>query len=92
MIKVCLSDLLVYYMSLFVVPVAVRERLDRLRSEFLWQGSGNMKKLQLMQWENVIKSKAVGGLGLGKLYCKKLVLVGKEVVGVWVRVGGSVGV
>lgn len=75
MIKVCLSNLLVYYMSLFLVPVAVRERLDHLRREFLWQGSGNMKKLQLMQWENVIKSKAVG-LGLGKLDCKKLVLVG----------------
>lgn len=75
MIKVCLSNLLVYYMSLFLVPVAVRERLDHLRREFLWQGSGIMKKLQLMQWENVIKSKAVG-LGLGKLDCKKLVLVG----------------
>ena len=76
MIKVCLSDLLVYYMSLFLVPVAVRERLDHFRKEFLWEGSGDMKKLQLMQWENVIKSKAVGGLGLGKLDSKKMVPVG----------------
>lgn len=36
LIKVTLSNLLVYYMSLLLMPVAVRNKLDHPRRDFLW--------------------------------------------------------
>ena len=63
LINACLSNLLVYYMSLFKMPKVVIERLDRIRRDFLWDGQGDKKKLHLMKWSEVIKPKSSGGLG-----------------------------
>ena len=54
-------------MSLFKMPKAVVERLDRIRRNFLWEGKSNKKKLHLMKWSEVIKPKSCGGLGLANL-------------------------
>lgn len=51
LIKACLSNLPIYYMSLFKMPKAVMERLDRVHRNFLWEGQGDKKKLHLVEME-----------------------------------------
>ncbi|XXG72211.1 hypothetical protein AAC387_Pa07g1359 [Persea americana] len=67
LINSCLSNLPVYYMSLFRMPKMVIERLDCLRRDFLWEGQGNKKRLHLVKWSEVIKPKKNGGLGIANL-------------------------
>ena len=78
-----MSNLPIYYMSLFKMPKVVIERLDRIRRDFLWEGHGEKKKLHLMKWSEVIKPKSKGGLGLGSLEIK----IGR----CWLNGGGGLG-
>lgn len=41
-----------YLMFLFPLPSSVEERLDCLRSNFLWQGNNERKCIHLAKWEN----------------------------------------
>ena len=77
LIKACLSNIPVYYMSLFKMPKVVVERLDLICRNFLWEGKSNKKKLHLMKWSEVIKPKSCGGLGLGDLKYKNAALLAK---------------
>ena len=67
LIKACLSNIPVYYMSLFKMPKAVLKKVDCIYRSFLWDGQGDNKKLHLLKWSEVIKPKWSGGLGLGSL-------------------------
>lgn len=51
---------------MFLLPMsaAVRNELDRISRDFLWEGRSDKRKLHLMKWSNVIKPKLDGGLGL----------------------------
>lgn len=51
-------------MSLLPMSAAVRNELDRISRDFLWEGRSDKRKLHLMKWSNVIKPKLDGGLGL----------------------------
>ena len=67
LIKSSLSNIPVYYLSLYNMPKKVCETLDRLRRDFLWEGNYDKRKIRLMKWREVIKPKRYGGLGLGDL-------------------------
>lgn len=54
-------------MSLFKMPMAVRERLDRIHRNFLWEAQNARKKLHLMKWCDAIKPISAGGIGLATL-------------------------
>lgn len=71
------SNLPIYDMSLFKI-LAVRERLDRIRSY------GDKRKLHLMRWLDVLKPTSVGALGNVSLEAKNWVLLAK-----WWRLGGG---
>ena len=49
-----MSNLPVYYMSLFKTGKVVIDRLDRIRRDFLWEGHGEKKKLHLMKLREVL--------------------------------------
>lgn len=57
LIKASLSNLPLYYMSLFKMPKSAASRLDHLRRDFLWEGWGNSKRTRLMKWSELIKLK-----------------------------------
>lgn len=44
LIKAMLSVLPLHYMSLFKMPDATIDRLDRIRRNFLWEGDSDKKK------------------------------------------------
>ena len=62
-----LSSLPIFNLSGFKMPECVVRLLDKIQARFLWGGSEVKKKLQLVKWEEVSKSKDTGGLGIRKL-------------------------
>ena len=64
-------------MSLLRMPVAVKEKLDHLRRDFLWERMSDKRKLHLVKWEDVVKPKVTGVLGLCNLEFKNWALLAK---------------
>lgn len=56
-----------YLMSLFPIPVSVEKKFNRMRSQFLWEGKAERKKYHLVKWQELIKDKKGGGLGVKNL-------------------------
>ena len=77
LIKSVLSNLPVYYFSMFRCPTTIIKRLERLQREFLWHGASPHKKLHLVNWESICKSKEEGGLGVRPIKKMNQALLGK---------------
>ena len=75
--KSTLSSLPTYYLSLFVIPVAVADRLECIQRKFLWGSSEECFKYPLVAWEKVCLPIALGGLGIRKLVHFNKALLGK---------------
>lgn len=77
LIKSTMSHLPLYYMSLFKAPITVINKLERMQRQFLW-GDGLIKrKIHLVGWDKVSKSKKFGGLGIKKLLHQNQALLSK---------------
>lgn len=63
LVKSTLSNLPIYYMSLFKVPVAVANKIERMHRQFLWGDTEEKKQIHLVNWEKITRSKKFGGLG-----------------------------
>ena len=75
--KSTLSSLPMYYLPLFVIPVAVADRLERIQRNFLWGSSEECFKYPLVAWEKVCLPRDLGGLGIRKLVHFNKALLGK---------------
>ncbi|KAI8550558.1 hypothetical protein RHMOL_Rhmol06G0116600 [Rhododendron molle] len=53
LIKSTLSSSPTYFMSLFVIPVSVVKRLEKIQRDFLWGGVGEEFKNHLVDWDTV---------------------------------------
>ena len=60
-----MTNLPVYFMSLFRMPRSVSSRLEKMQRDFLWGSSSIEKKIPLIKWENVCRCKMKGGGGGG---------------------------
>lgn len=76
MIKVALSNVPVYYISLFKIPLKVNLAFEKCQRDFLWEG-GREKNAHLVNWRDVYRSKEYGGLGVDQFKEKNLALPGK---------------
>ncbi|KAJ9689585.1 hypothetical protein PVL29_014989 [Vitis rotundifolia] len=77
LIKSTVSNLPIYFMSLFVIPKKVRLRLEKIQREFLWGDREERRKIHLVRWEVICKDKRHGGLGLRHLKDFNHALLGK---------------
>ena len=77
LLKSNLSNLPIYFMSLFVIPKKVRIRLEIIQKDFLWGGLGDRSKIHLVNWSDVYKDKKYGGWGLRSLEGLNQTLLGK---------------
>jgi hypothetical protein len=58
-----ISSIHMYWMSFYTLPKAIKTRIDKLRRRFLWFGGNTIrKKIALVSWKIVCKSKQRGGL------------------------------
>jgi len=90
LIKSVLNSLPLYYMSVFTMPKGITKAISSINRCFLWNGTSNSHGICKVAWHKVIKSKPLGGLGLGSIHNKNLALMfkwlwnlDKRVVGGW---------
>ena len=77
LLKSTLSSLPTYYLSLFTIPIAVADRLERIQRKFLWGSLEECFKHSLVAWEKVCSPLEMGGLGVRKLVHFNQALLGK---------------
>ncbi|XP_022014398.1 uncharacterized protein LOC110913887 [Helianthus annuus] len=65
--KLVLGSLPSYFLSLFVAPKCVINKLEKIRRDFVWGFSGSIKKMRWVRWEGIVNSKRKGGLGVGSI-------------------------
>ena len=63
LIRSTLSNLSIYFMSIFHLPMAVRMKLEKIQRDFLWGGGSLKQKPHLVRWSIVCDDKGKGGLG-----------------------------
>ncbi|KAF5797593.1 putative RNA-directed DNA polymerase [Helianthus annuus] len=65
--KSVLGSLPSYFLSLFVAPKCVINKLEKIRRDFVWGFSESIKKMRWVRWEVMMNSKRKGGLGVGNI-------------------------
>ncbi|GMI94762.1 hypothetical protein HRI_003145500 [Hibiscus trionum] len=76
LVKSVLSNLPVYYMSLFEMPATIFDQLNKMIAKFLW-GSPERRTIHWLNWKVLCKPKCKGGLGLMDMKLKNRVLLNK---------------
>ncbi|KAJ9542693.1 hypothetical protein OSB04_029199 [Centaurea solstitialis] len=75
--KSVLGSLGTYYFSLYKAPKKVIDTLEGLRRRFFWGGTNEVKKLSWVAWDNIIRGKESGGLGIGSLRAANIAMLAK---------------
>ena len=65
-------------MSLHKLPIGVKLRFEKIQCDFLWVGGNLDKKIHLVNWGTVCKSKESSGLGI-----RRLEILNKSLHGKW---------
>jgi hypothetical protein len=72
-----LTSVPLYMLSFYRIPVGVKEKLDRIRNNFLWDETEGKKKYHLVNWQTVCLRKDQGGLGILDLEKMNIALLAK---------------
>ena len=74
-----LSNLPIFFMSIFQMPRVVRIKLEKIQRDFLWGGRALEQKPHLVRWSIVCSDKRSGGLGVKSLGAFNRALLGRWV-------------
>lgn len=77
LIKSSLSNLPLYFMSLFPVPKGVAKKINKITRLFFVERKHGKKGLPLVSWDLVQLPKALGGLSIGNIIHKNLAMLFK---------------
>lgn len=93
LVKSVLRSLPYYYFSLFKVRMCVINDIERIHICFLWGGNNEKSKICWVNWQTVLTSKEIRGIGVGSLKSIDLALLFKwiwwfkyENYGLWHKV------
>ena len=66
-----MASLRIYFMSLFLIPRLVRQRIEQIQRDFLWQGGALEKRPHLVKWMIILLGERERKVGdYGALYFK----------------------
>nr|GEX45148.1 RNA-directed DNA polymerase, eukaryota [Tanacetum cinerariifolium] len=68
LIKLVLSSLPTYFMSLYKVPTSIFSKLESMWNNFFIGGNTGVKKMTWVSWNKCLASKKLGGLGIGSIF------------------------
>nr|GEZ93247.1 hypothetical protein [Tanacetum cinerariifolium] len=68
LIKSVLGNLPTYYMSIYLMPVLVRNKLESMRNKFFIGGDHEDKKMTWVNWKKCMASRKHGGLGIMSIF------------------------
>lgn len=78
LIKSVLNSLPIYYMSMFRMPKIVAQKIVKLQRRFFWGTSANGEMAPpMVKWSSIELPKTHGGLGVGNILHKNLMLLFK---------------
>ena len=67
LIKAVLEAISVYWMSLAWIPKGILKRIQQICCRFLWRGQNSGKTLAWVSWDEIAKTKKLGGWGIKNL-------------------------
>lgn len=68
--KACLNSIPTHIMHYSKLPAGITKTIDKTKLNFIWGTTDVKKKLHLVNWDTVVKSKEVGDLVFKKLLLK----------------------
>ncbi|KAK1301535.1 hypothetical protein QJS10_CPB12g01676 [Acorus calamus] len=65
LLQAVLSNIPIFFLSLFKIPKGILNMIDVIRKRFLWSGPvRDRRKVHLIKWDVVCSSKKMRGLGV----------------------------
>ncbi|XP_075659165.1 uncharacterized protein LOC142629055 [Castanea sativa] len=77
LIKSVMSAIPNHVMQGAALPIHVCEKLDKINREFLWGSTNERRKMHMVGWSKIVKSKDEGGLGIQEARAKNIALLSK---------------
>ncbi|XP_078152115.1 uncharacterized protein LOC144547363 [Carex rostrata] len=77
LINSVLSAVPLYILSFYKIPILILNEIDRIRRQFLWQGTQSKRKYALMTWQELCIAKQFGGMGILNLQQMNYALLSK---------------
>ena len=77
LIKSVMSDIPNYVMQGVALPIHVCEKLDKINQDFLWGSISEKKRMHMVGWSKIVKSKEEEGLGIQAARVKNIALLSK---------------
>ncbi|GKD95008.1 RNA-directed DNA polymerase, eukaryota, reverse transcriptase zinc-binding domain protein, partial [Tanacetum coccineum] len=68
LLKAVLGNLPTYYMSIYMMPSHVQNKLESIHNSFFIGVDQGEKKITWIKWKKCMASKKLGGLGIGSIY------------------------
>jgi len=79
MIRSVLQAILLYVMSIFQLPTALINTIEKMMNSFWWgHGRTNQRGINWLSWEKLSMHKTNGGMGFKDLTAFNLVMLGKQ--------------
>ena len=66
-----------YVMQGAALPMHVCEKLDKINRDFLWESTNERRRMHMVGWNKIVKSKEEGGLGTQEARAKNIALLSK---------------
>ena len=67
LLKVVIQAIPTYTMGCFKLPVSLCNEIESLIKKFWWGQRGDRRKIHWVKWEEMTKSKTIGGMGFQDL-------------------------
>ena len=77
LVKSVMSTIPNYVMQATALPTHLCDKLDKINRDFLWGSTSEKRRLHLVGWNKIIRSKEEGGLGIQAAKSKNLALLAK---------------